>query len=366
MYSFPFAAAQVTERSIIYGLYSGAYLNLHSYLADVEATELANLLADYNAKIMELTASETNLVADIGSRRYLAGVDVVIHDQKMATKEEGINADDLLWDAKIAALSADEAALETLAAKVVAETRRTQARIVELRAYIDIEEVRLAEVDIEIAQKEIQSAKIDIAILDAANAILRIQIDTITAATKLIEIDMDIARTKASIAQTDSSIAKIDLLADDLTREEAQTTIMEGERDVASARADLAIAKSGAMDTEISFYETTLPAQATTEKNKKIELLDQRDAIRRDGLEQQQEEKTLSSDSRRTESYLGPILANDDTSSQEAIDAQRASTIAHSVRTRDAKTSAAIAAAETLAAANIATTLRHYVKKVPD
>lgn len=363
VYSFPFAVEQVTERGLIYGLYSGAYLNLHAYLAEIEAVELANLLADYNAKIADLTNQETMLVADIVSKRYLAGIDRLIHDQKMDTKSAGITADDEMWEAKIAALSADQAALSTMAAKVVVETEKTAAKITELEAYIEIEGIRLEEVDIEVAQKEIQSSKVSLEILNSANAVLRIQTDTVIAATRLVDIDIEISRTKASIAQTDSSIAKIDLLADDLIREQAQTTIMEGERDLASVRADLAVTKSSAIDSEIEFYETTLPTQSDTEKDTNLELMDQRDAFRRDALDQRGEEKELINDNRRTDSALGPTFAGEDATAQETIDSDRVSTLSNSVSERRLKTAAAIAVAETLAAANIVTNLTHTIKK---
>jgi len=364
-YSFPFETAQVTERVIVYGLYSGAYLNLHDYLSEIEAVELANLLNDYNAKIAELTTQEQIVVADIVSKRYLVGIDRLIHNQKLATKSAGITADDEGWDAKIAALSADQAALETLAAKVVVENEKTEARITELEAYIKIEGIKLSEVDIEIAEKEIQSSKADIEILNAVNAVLRIQTDTIIAATRLIDIDTEIARAKADISQTDASIAKIGLLAFDLEREQAQTTIIEGERDLASARANLAVAKSGGMDSELTFYESTLPQQSNTEKEKIREAMNQKDTVRHDKLDQEKGEKDLSRDVRGNESKLGPKFAEADAIAQVAIDTQKLATMYSSSFDRNAKTVAAIQAEELLAAANILTTLKHYVQKAP-
>lgn len=363
VYSFPFAAAQTTERNTIYGLYSGAYLNLHGYLAEIEAAELTNLLADYNAKIADLTTQETNLVADIVSKRYLANIDKLIHDEKMATKSAGIAADDEMWTAKIAALSADQAALETLAAKVTVETEKTAAKITELEAYIEIEGIKLSEVDIEIAEKEIQSSKVDIETLNAANAVLKIQADTVTAAAQLVEVDLQKARTKTDIAHTDANIAKIDLLDNELTREQAQTTIMEGDRDIASAKADLAVSKSDAMDSELEFYETTLPEQSETDKGSKLESMNQKDAFRRDALDQRKDEKDLSRDGRRNESALGITFADQDAIDQDAIDAEKVTNMGWKLSDRLAMVEATVAVAEELAMAEITTTLNHYVKK---
>jgi hypothetical protein len=363
VYSFPFAAEQVIERGIIYGLYSGAYLNLHGYLVEIESSELANLLNDYNAKIADLTAAEANVVADIVSKRYLAGVDKLIHDQKLETKSAGITADDEMWTAKIAALSVDRAALATMAAKVVVETEKTEAKISELEAYIEIEGIKLSEVDIEIAEKEIQSAKIDIEILNVANSVLKIQTDTVIAATRLIDIDLEKSRTKVDIAHTEGNIAKIDLLDNELTREQAQTTIMEGERDLALARSELATAKSEATDAEFEFYQTTLPGQSDSDKEKKLESMNQKDAFRRDDLAQRKEEKDLSRDSRRDESTLGLTLADKDATDQVTIDAEKIISMGWRVTDRRAETEAAVQVAETLAAANIVSTLTHTVQK---
>ena len=102
-FSFPFNSNQTTDRIIIYGLYSNSYLNQQQYLVAVEAVELTNLLNDYNIKIAGLTTDQQVVVADIVSKRYLAGIDKLIHDQKMVTKQSEIDAENLIWDAKIAA-----------------------------------------------------------------------------------------------------------------------------------------------------------------------------------------------------------------------------------------------------------------------
>lgn len=90
-YSWRFSDTEVIERITIFGLYSGSYLNGQAYLQNVESAELANLLADYNNKIAGLTNQETLVLADIASKRYLAGIDKLIHDQKMITEQQKID-----------------------------------------------------------------------------------------------------------------------------------------------------------------------------------------------------------------------------------------------------------------------------------
>ena len=139
LYSYPFDVSQGLERVTIYGLYAGSYLNLHDYLTEIETVELANMLTDYNEKIAELTTDEQILVATIVSKRYVAGIDKLIHDDKLVTKLADNTAKDAVWTAKIEALSVDRAVLDTLVEKVATETIKTAAKISELEAYIEIE-----------------------------------------------------------------------------------------------------------------------------------------------------------------------------------------------------------------------------------
>ena len=114
-YSFPFTDEQTSDRITIFGLYANSYLNGHKYLQELEAEDLANLLADYNSNLADLTAQQQLVVADIVSKQYLASIDKIIHDGKMDLEQAKIDSDSDIMDARIAALSADRAALDTMA-----------------------------------------------------------------------------------------------------------------------------------------------------------------------------------------------------------------------------------------------------------
>src|SRR5574344_336557 len=165
-YSFPFSSLQTDARTTVFGLYSNSYVNGQGYLIAIEAQELANVLADYNEKIARLSYEEQTILADIVTKRYLANIDKLIHDNKMVTYNLKIAAEEAEWDAKVAALSADQAALTTLAAKVASETDKTNARIQELQAMTQIESYNQSAMDIEIAEKELELSKEDLKILD--------------------------------------------------------------------------------------------------------------------------------------------------------------------------------------------------------
>lgn len=363
VHSFPFDDAQTVERGIIYGLYSTSYLNQHKYLTEIESVDLANLLADYNSKIAALTTQERVTVADIVSKRYLSGIDQLIHDEKMVTKRTGIEADDDIWDAKIAALASDRAALETLAAKVISETEKTAARITEVQAYIEMESLHLSEVDIEIADKAIQSAKVDIQKLDTANAVLKIQIDTVQAAQELVDIDLRTARTKIDIAETDRAINKIGLLDSELTIERTRTQKAEAELGVAASRVTLATAKTGEVDAEIDYTRTILTQQATDSYNSKVVMMDVKQTGREDALTMRRKEKDLELDNRLKLVGLDVTFANAAKTLQTSLDTAHISVMDTKVADRHTEILAAIEVQKTLAAADIVTTLKHTVKK---
>lgn len=363
VYSFSFDDRQTEDRVILYGLYSGSYLNYHTYLTDVESSDLANLLTDYNTKIADLTNQEAMIVADIVSKRYLAGIDKLIHDQKLVTKAAEIQADDELWDAKTAALEADQAALLTMAAKVAAETEKAQARITELTAYIQTEAYALSAVDLDIAEKQIQSLRVDIEILNTDNEILKIQIDTVNAANKIIDVDLQIANTKIDIANKSAAIAKIDLLESELEIEKARTTIVEGEESIALDRVGLAEAKSAGMDDELEYYTSTLIEEALTDHQNKLDLMNLKQNIRLADIDQRQELKEWDLDEKVDNSNLSLAFATKDSTEQVALDATKLSAINAKTDNAISRILNAVQVARTLAEAKVTTTLTHTIGK---
>jgi len=362
VYSFPFDEAQTTDRSVIFGLYSSAYLNRNKYLLEIETEDLANLLADYNAKMSDLTNQETILVNDIVSRRYLAGIDTLIHNKKMETKLTGIEADDALWDAKIAALATDRAALATMAVKVASETEKTAARINEIQSYIEMESIHLDMADIEIAEKEIQAAKVDIQKLDAANEILRIQINTVQTAQELIDVDAKMARLRVEIAETDRAMNKIDLVGNELTIEKARTDVAEAELPVAAGRVTLAQAKTTETQDEID-YIATLLTQAATNYQNRIALMDTRQTGKTNAITMNRQEKDLQYSHKINLADLEIAFTEAAATLQTQLDASKANVLTMKAANMWSKAMASVQAQQSLAAAKIASTLTHVIQK---
>jgi len=363
-YSFPFTSTETEERVVIFGLYANAYLNGQSYLKQIEDAELENLLTDYNTRIAGLTVQGQIVVADIVSKRYLAGIDKLIHDQKMETGREKIATDSAIADAKYAALESDRAALETMAAKVAAEIQKNNARITELEAQISIEGINYTLVEQDIAEKELQSLRVDNRKLDVANEIIRIQIQTVRTATELLDIDVQKARTEINIADTERAIAKIGLLADDLAIEKAQTAIIESEIPVSEARVTLAQAKYDDADAELTYIQTTLMDNEDTIRQNKEDLLTLRANTKEYALYRSESEKLLINENRRDLSDLEKDLATDDKINQADIDTNiTIPKIAAGAVNDWSRANAAIEVAEAVANAEIATQLTHVIQK---
>jgi hypothetical protein len=361
-YSFPFDTAQTTERTTIFGLYSSAYLNRNKYLLEFETEDLANMLADYNLKIADLTQQETIILNDIVSRRYLASIDSIINDQKLATKEAKIEADEALWDAKTDALATDAAALETMAVKVATETEKTAARISEIQSYIEMESVHLDMADIEIAEKEIQSAKVDIQKLDTQNQVLKIQLETVRAAQELVDVAMKISRTKVDIAEVEKASNKIDLLASELTIEQARTDIAEAEIPVAQSKALLAVSKTDEIQAEVD-YLATLGTQAGTAYQNKINLMNTRNAGNTDIITMRRQAVNLDNSNKLSLSGLDKTFTNNASILQVQLDAAKITTMGGHAWNVSQMASNEVANEKIKAAAIIGTTLTHTIMK---
>lgn len=363
VHSFPFDANQITDRITVFGLYANSYLNGHKYLKEIEDEDLANLLTDYNYKISDLTAQEQRILTDITSKRYLASIDKLLHDQKMATKQAEIDADSATMDAKIAALSADRAAVTTMAAKVSSETTKIAARITELEAYIDLEGINLSEVDIDIAQKELQSARIDNEKLNMQNEILRLQVETVETAMQLIDIDLKISRTAVDVAETERAIARIGLLADDLTIAQAQTAIEQAGIPISAARIALAQAKYDDVEAEKTYIETTLHNQATELLADKTDVEGMRQTARLNEIANKIETQDAASDLDKEKSAFGIGLAEADQTIQGMIDDLDVTKSGQMTALKHSYLQARIAAKKIEAAATIASELTHVIRK---
>jgi len=361
-YSFAFNSEQTAERVIIFGLYSGSYKNHHAYLVEIEAEDLLNLLNDYNTKISELSAQQQVILDNIILKRYLAGVEKLIHDEKMVTKSAEVSAEAAEMDAKIAALTADQAILATLQAKVTAETTKTTARIAELQALIQMEEIRSNEVDIEIAEKEIQEAKLDLEILNAANAVLKIQLETVEAGLKLIDVDVSIARTNIDIESTRRNIARTELLEGDLEVEQARTAAAEAEKAIIESRKTLAEKKLEVAGSETELYKKMV-AHEKEMKTIKVDTLEADQDRRIAAIEDRKTEAEFRNDVKEDAVDFDLETVRDAKDTQKDLDDDRVSVMERQVQNTGLVNAGEIEAARILAESVVTTSLAHFIKK---
>lgn len=264
LYYGSYSIFQDTERRVIFGLYSNSHLNNDKYIAETESISLSQILVDYNSKIAELDVDSQKLVMDITAKRYIAGIETLIHDEKMITRRQGINADDDMWTAKFGALAADRAALLVLQSKITTETLRITNKILELQAYINIEIAQLSLVDIEIAEKsivklnkdlelvakEVQLSRKEVELLQVANEIVQVQLKIVEAGLEIVNVDVQVSKTKIQVAQIENQISKADLTNGELTIAQAHVTAEQADLLTYEAKRLLAVQKLAVKSTE--------------------------------------------------------------------------------------------------------------------
>ncbi len=303
VYSAAFEAGQKAERALIYGLYSGAYQNMHNYLADIEATNLENLLDEYNSKVAELDNQETIVLNSIIAKRYLANIDVLMNDQKLATRELKRQAEEAEWDAKMAALETDRAALVTLETKLSAEGKKVAARIAELQAQIATEEAALSLAEIEKTEKKIQLAEMDMKILRCAIEIAKIQTAIVEEGMNLIETELRKQRLRLDIAQLKNQIARTATMEAEL--EVAVANVAAATAELAAMEAELAaiLGREAIIDAEIA-HQTTLQNHIATMGDLKEGLLSLQTSERVRKLEDQVTKNEIANENRLDMSEL--------------------------------------------------------------
>jgi len=363
-YAFAFTTDQAEDRVVIFGLYSTSYNNQHGYLLEIETSDLLNMLNDYNNKIANLTAQEQIVLSEIVAKRYLANVDKLIHDEKMASKTAEIDAQEAEWTAKVGALASDRANLTTLAAKVSSETTKTQARIAELQAHIQIEGYNLSEAEVQVTEKEIQSLRVDVQVLETANQVLKIQLDTVNAGIKLVDADLKIARAKVDIENVNRDIARTDILEKELEAAQAQTDSAQYGKDVYLSRATIAEKRVQSIEKDVSLYES-LQSHEAEMGTLKSDALEAEQSRRVAALEDRENDAAFSAGVKKDAADFDLTTATNYKDVQEAIDDDKESIRYHQGVDLLAHNAGIIEVATTLATANIETALIHTIKKSP-
>jgi len=360
LYSSACNAVQTGERVVVYGLYSGGYLNMHNYLSDIEATDLENILTDYNNKVAELDSRNTVLLNSIVAKQYLASLDVIMNDQKLATREIKRQAEEAEWDAKTAALNTDQAALATLGTKLNAEEQKTAARIAELQAQITAEDTNLSLTEIEAAEKEIAIAEMDLKALRAAIEIQKIQAAIVEEAVKRIEAELKKQRLIVDIAQTRNQIARTTIMDAELEVAEANITAATAELEAIEAELEAILGREAIIDAEIA-HQADLIGHVQRMGGLKDALLSIETSGKLRKLADQVTKNEISNDSKLSLSMLELERSySDQRISESATDAQQTVSAAHILAATKIM-AAKIAAATTRVETSVITDLTHAI-----
>ena len=230
--SFRFSDSQNTERVVIFGLYSGTYLNNKAYLEFIDAFELALIVDQFNQDMAGLDTDEQKLIIDLAAQRYVRNVESQILYGVLAVERAKIDAENDEWTAKIAALEADYAAIETIQARLLAKQQTIAARINELQAAITMEgidyqfavaeveekEIAVGKAEVQLTLKEAQESKKDAEIsnLDTESIKKDVELadkelDISEAALRVLQIQLNESENDLQIINTNLDVSRIQL-----------------------------------------------------------------------------------------------------------------------------------------------------------
>lgn len=231
-YNGPFGATHSTERAILFGLYANTYLHGQNYLNEIETEDLAKLVDTYTFNMSQLSNDEAKTVLDIAAKRYVENITNQIHAADIVTRQQKLDALNDEYDAKMDALDADYAALETMRMKVQLAWDQAAQKIKELTAQTELESVNYQMVDIDIAEKELQAAKADLAVIEAG--------------LKGLDIQLAITQTGLDITNTDLQITEAENEIDEIGIRVSETEVQEAGVDLDITNAGIALNKSQA------------------------------------------------------------------------------------------------------------------------
>lgn len=363
LYGAVFIADRSVERTVVFGLYAGAYNNRNNYLLDFETFELQRLLDDYNTKMAGLSTDEQILVNQIATKRYLADLEKAMHDDKMTTLENKINKDDDEMDAKFDALDADRAELETLSARVTMETNVTEAKIHTLEAQIKEEEVNYAFADAEVHRKEIQVEETNLKTLQVMNDILRIQIAINATALELVEVDQRKAEIQLRTENAASDVRNTGILENDLAITTGHKSMEDNALESDTVELSTLDTKKSEVGAEISHADNTVDFENSDAANK-LDLLAARHDNQMKALDRRADANSVEISYRDQNGELLVYAANADKDVRLVTDEGHDQvTLAQNTAAYN-NYLAAVEAATTLAKSKVVSTLTHSIGKV--
>ncbi|MBU4317680.1 MAG: hypothetical protein KKF30_10445 [Proteobacteria bacterium] len=349
------------ERAIILGLYAGVYKYGHDYLEVVEAEQLQAVIDEFTQNMAQLSNESAKLVLEMAAKRYLASIDQQIFDEKILTKQGALDAENQKWDSRIAALSADREALETLRQRTVLSEAQAVNRVNEISAQVLNEQYTQSELDNEELKQRLEVSKAELRILQSANRGLEIQGQINNAAFQLFAVDADIAGLNAQVAGTLADIARNQRSEEELEIERQKNSNLEYEiEEETEAKLAGILSHRRLIQDEIDAM-TDFERQEIREQAEKLDGLNVDHTLKQKNIELSQEESLFRA-LMRVRAHANDIpFVTQNKQTTEKKDADETILIKNRIWAKDRVVDASIEAAQFIADANIATSLLHKI-----
>ena len=349
------------ERAIILGLYAGVYKHGHNYLAVIEAEQLQAVIDEFTQNMAQLSNESAKLVLEMAAKRYLASIDQQIFDEKILTKQGSLDAENQKWDSRIAALSADREALETLRQRTVLSEAQAVNRVNEISAQVLNEQYTQSELDNEELKQRLEVSKAELRILQSANRGLEIQAQINDAAFQLFAVDADIAGLNAQVAGTLADIARNQRVEEELTIERQKNSNLEYEiAEETQAKLAGILSHERLIQDEIDSV-ADFERQEALEQAEKLNGLNVDHTSKQKSIELSQEESLFRSNMRVRAHANDVAFVTQNKLTAEKKDADETILIKNRIWAKDKVVDASIEAAQFIAEANITTSLLHKI-----
>lgn len=210
------------EREIIFGLYAGAYLHGYNYLSDITAEDLAQAVAKFDSAVAEMSAEEARVLVEIAAKRYIQNQELAVRDAAILNKRAKLANQTEEMDAKVAALEADRAAIDTQMARLNVAREKIVVEVDDLNTKIAEQSVDSAMTDAEIARQELAARKAALDLVEVGIRALEIQASIADAAYRLAEVGVRKADAQADVANLNLEEQEVDIRKSDIEADTAQ------------------------------------------------------------------------------------------------------------------------------------------------
>jgi hypothetical protein len=218
-------AAQVSDRAVYYGVYSGAYLHGHNYLVDISYETLVQMVRAFDQNMAALTEDEQRAIIDITAKRYAHDKDMAAKDAALDTKRKKVDLKAAEIDAKMEALEADRAAIETKRTELAVAIQKASTLVLQIQGRIEEQAFEAETVEAEIEKQRLIQKKAELDALETGVRALEIQAQIADAAYRLAIVDARKDELGADIARINLDAVEVDVRKSQLTADTANLTV---------------------------------------------------------------------------------------------------------------------------------------------